>query len=78
MTRVYCLCLQDVKNKDVEDVIILSGDHLYRMDYLKFVQVCSSPACFSSFSILLYKKHLHEIIYKSCLVLRIIHCVMIL
>jgi glucose-1-phosphate adenylyltransferase len=44
MTRVHCLCLQDVKNKDVEDVIILSGDHLYRMDYLKFVQVCS-PAC---------------------------------
>jgi glucose-1-phosphate adenylyltransferase len=29
---------QDVKNMDVEDVIILSGDHLYHMDYLKFVQ----------------------------------------
>jgi len=29
---------EDVKNMDVEDVIILSGDHLYHMDYLKFVQ----------------------------------------
>jgi glucose-1-phosphate adenylyltransferase len=32
------MSFQDVKNKDVEDVIILSGDHLYRMDYLEFVQ----------------------------------------
>ena len=29
--------LEDVKNKDVEDVVILSGDHLYRMDYMDFV-----------------------------------------
>lgn len=31
--------LQDVKNKGVEHVLILSGDHLYRMDYMDFVQV---------------------------------------
>jgi glucose-1-phosphate adenylyltransferase len=37
------MSFQDVKNKDVEDVIILSGDHLYRMDYLEFVQVCLPP-----------------------------------
>lgn len=30
---------QDVKNANVEDVLILSGDHLYRMDYMDFVQV---------------------------------------
>ncbi|CAI0436079.1 unnamed protein product [Linum tenue] len=28
----------DAKNKNVEHVIILSGDHLYRMDYMDFVQ----------------------------------------
>ena len=27
-----------VKNKDVEDIVILAGDHLYRMDYMKFVE----------------------------------------
>ncbi|KAH9575143.1 hypothetical protein CY35_01G096500 [Sphagnum magellanicum] len=36
--RQYMWLFEDVKNKDVEDVIILSGDHLYRMDYLEFVQ----------------------------------------
>ena len=30
---------QDAKAKDIEDVMILSGDHLYRMDYMDFVQV---------------------------------------
>lgn len=30
---------QDAKSKDIEDVLILSGDHLYRMDYMDFVQV---------------------------------------
>jgi ADP-glucose pyrophosphorylase len=29
---------QDAKNQDVENVLILSGDHLYRMDYMDFVQ----------------------------------------
>ena len=37
--RQYLWLLEDAKNKDVEDVIILSGDHLYRMDYEDFVQV---------------------------------------
>eukprot|EP00899_Mesostigma_viride_P022541 jgi/Mesvir1/3471/Mv11964-RA.1 len=36
--RQYVWLFDDVKNKDVEDVLILSGDHLYRMDYMKFVQ----------------------------------------
>ena len=35
----YAVWLQDQKNQDVEDVVILSGDHLYRMDYIDFVQV---------------------------------------
>ena len=30
---------QDNRNKNVEDILILSGDHLYRMDYMDFVQV---------------------------------------
>jgi ADP-glucose pyrophosphorylase len=30
---------KDAKNKVVEDVVVLSGDHLYRMDYMDFVQV---------------------------------------
>lgn len=30
---------QDPRNKVIEDVLILSGDHLYRMDYMDFVQV---------------------------------------
>lgn len=29
----------DVKNKDVEDIVILAGDYLYCMDYMKFVEV---------------------------------------
>ena len=33
------VCEKDAKNKVVEDVLILSGDHLYRMDYMDFVQV---------------------------------------
>uniref|UniRef100_A0A0D9VYN9 glucose-1-phosphate adenylyltransferase n=1 Tax=Leersia perrieri TaxID=77586 RepID=A0A0D9VYN9_9ORYZ len=30
--------VEDAKAKDIEDVLILSGDHLYRMDYMDFVQ----------------------------------------
>ncbi|KAJ6761875.1 GLUCOSE-1-PHOSPHATE ADENYLYLTRANSFERASE-RELATED [Salix koriyanagi] len=30
--------VQDAKNKNVEHVLILSGDHLYRMNYMEFVQ----------------------------------------
>jgi len=36
--RQYTWLLSDVKNKDVDDIVILSGDHLYRMDYAAFVQ----------------------------------------
>jgi len=35
--RQYSWLLGDIKNKSVEDVVILSGDHLYRMDYMRFV-----------------------------------------
>ena len=31
--------MQDARSKNIEDVLILSGDHLYRMDYMDFVQV---------------------------------------
>jgi len=34
---------QDPRNKDIENVLILSGDQLYRMDYMDLVQV---PNCF--------------------------------
>eukprot|EP00271_Cylindrocystis_brebissonii_P023053 TRINITY_DN924_c0_g3_i1.p1 TRINITY_DN924_c0_g3~~TRINITY_DN924_c0_g3_i1.p1 ORF type:complete len:525 (+),score=102.90 TRINITY_DN924_c0_g3_i1:42-1616(+) len=36
--RQFSWLIEDVKNKDVEDILILSGDHLYRMDYMDFVQ----------------------------------------
>nr|QKY15152.1 ADP-glucose pyrophosphorylase large subunit (AGPL) [Polytomella parva] len=35
--RQYAHVLLSAKNKAIEDVVILSGDHLYRMDYMKFV-----------------------------------------
>jgi glucose-1-phosphate adenylyltransferase len=37
--RQYLWLFEDAKNQDVENVLILSGDHLYRMDYMDFVQV---------------------------------------
>jgi len=36
--RQYNWMFDDVKNRIVKDIVILSGDHLYRMDYLKFVE----------------------------------------
>lgn len=36
--RQYAWLFEDIKNRVVEDVVILSGDHLYRMDYMKFVE----------------------------------------
>ncbi|KAI8565888.1 hypothetical protein RHMOL_Rhmol03G0296000 [Rhododendron molle] len=30
---------EDAKKKNVEHILILSGDHLYRMDYMDFVQL---------------------------------------
>jgi glucose-1-phosphate adenylyltransferase len=35
--RQYSWLLNDTKNRTIDDVVILSGDHLYRMDYMKFV-----------------------------------------
>ncbi|GAV71760.1 NTP_transferase domain-containing protein [Cephalotus follicularis] len=36
--RQFIWVFEDAKNKNVEHVLILSGDHLYRMDYMEFVQ----------------------------------------
>ncbi|XP_074581460.1 glucose-1-phosphate adenylyltransferase large subunit 3, chloroplastic/amyloplastic-like [Curcuma longa] len=36
--RQFHWLFEDAKGKDIEDVVILSGDHLYRMDYMDFVQ----------------------------------------
>lgn len=36
--RQYAWLFEDIKNRVVQDVVILSGDHLYRMDYMKFVE----------------------------------------
>lgn len=32
--------VQDNKNKNIEHILILYGDHLYRMDYMDFIQAC--------------------------------------
>lgn len=36
--RQFIWVFEDAKNKNVEHIVILSGDHLYRMNYLDFVQ----------------------------------------
>ncbi|XP_047328425.1 glucose-1-phosphate adenylyltransferase large subunit, chloroplastic/amyloplastic-like [Impatiens glandulifera] len=36
--RQFVWVFEDAKNKNVEHIVILSGDHLYRMNYLEFVQ----------------------------------------
>ncbi|CAH2034082.1 unnamed protein product [Thlaspi arvense] len=36
--RQFIWVFEDAKTKNVEHVLILSGDHLYRMDYMNFVQ----------------------------------------
>ncbi|GLJ45295.1 hypothetical protein SUGI_0953250 [Cryptomeria japonica] len=36
--RQFIWLFEDPRNKYIENVIILSGDHLYRMDYMDFVQ----------------------------------------
>ncbi|GJV66949.1 glucose-1-phosphate adenylyltransferase large subunit 1-like protein [Tanacetum coccineum] len=36
--RQFTWVFEDAKNKDIEDILILSGDHLYRMDYLNLLQ----------------------------------------
>ncbi|XP_028118644.1 glucose-1-phosphate adenylyltransferase large subunit 3, chloroplastic/amyloplastic [Camellia sinensis] len=35
--RQFHWLFEDARSKDIEDVVILSGDHLYRMDYMDFV-----------------------------------------
>lgn len=37
----FYLLTQDVKHKQIENILILSGDHFYRMDYIDFLQVKS-------------------------------------
>ncbi|XP_010540326.1 PREDICTED: glucose-1-phosphate adenylyltransferase large subunit 2, chloroplastic [Tarenaya hassleriana] len=36
--RQFIWVFEDAKTKNVEHVLILSGDHLYRMDYMNFVE----------------------------------------
>ncbi|XP_020579462.1 probable glucose-1-phosphate adenylyltransferase large subunit, chloroplastic isoform X2 [Phalaenopsis equestris] len=36
--RQFSWVFEDNRNKNIEHIIILSGDHLYRMDYMDFVQ----------------------------------------
>ncbi|KZV20176.1 hypothetical protein F511_01033 [Dorcoceras hygrometricum] len=36
--RQFTWVFEDAKNKKVENILILSGDHLYRMDYMEFIQ----------------------------------------
>lgn len=36
--RQFHWLFEDARNKHIEDVLVLSGDHLYRMDYMDFVQ----------------------------------------
>ncbi|KAL9354390.1 hypothetical protein Peur_052360 [Populus x canadensis] len=36
--RQFTWVFEDAKNRSIENILILSGDHLYRMDYMDFVQ----------------------------------------
>ncbi|KAF5736836.1 ADP glucose pyrophosphorylase [Tripterygium wilfordii] len=36
--RQFHWLFEDQRSREIEDVLILSGDHLYRMDYMDFVQ----------------------------------------
>ncbi|GMH08409.1 hypothetical protein Nepgr_010249 [Nepenthes gracilis] len=36
--RQFDWLFEDPRSREIEDVLILSGDHLYRMDYMDFVQ----------------------------------------
>ncbi|KAK6938852.1 Nucleotidyl transferase domain [Dillenia turbinata] len=36
--RQFIWVFEDAKNKDIEHILVLSGDHLYRMNYMDFVQ----------------------------------------
>lgn len=43
--------IQDQKMKDVQNFLILSGDQLYRMDYMKLIQVLA-VSCYFLFNII--------------------------
>ncbi|XAR59563.1 Glucose-1-phosphate adenylyltransferase [Bertholletia excelsa] len=36
--RQFMWMFEDAKNKEIDNILILAGDHLYRMDYIEFVQ----------------------------------------
>uniref|UniRef100_A0A7N0VBR8 Glucose-1-phosphate adenylyltransferase n=1 Tax=Kalanchoe fedtschenkoi TaxID=63787 RepID=A0A7N0VBR8_KALFE len=36
--RQFHWLFEDARSKEIEDVIVLSGDHLYRMEYMDFIQ----------------------------------------
>ncbi|KAL8556094.1 hypothetical protein ACS0TY_003775 [Phlomoides rotata] len=36
--RQFIWVFEDAKAKDIDNILILSGDHLYRMDYMDFIQ----------------------------------------
>ncbi|XP_010556665.1 PREDICTED: glucose-1-phosphate adenylyltransferase large subunit 1-like [Tarenaya hassleriana] len=36
--RQFIWLFEDAKHRHIENILILSGDHLYRMDYMEFVQ----------------------------------------
>ncbi|KAL6011375.1 Glucose-1-phosphate adenylyltransferase [Asimina triloba] len=36
--RQFIWVFEDAKNKNIENILILSGDHLYRMNYMDFIQ----------------------------------------
>ncbi|KAG7010924.1 Glucose-1-phosphate adenylyltransferase large subunit 1 [Cucurbita argyrosperma subsp. argyrosperma] len=36
--RQFTWVFEDAKNRNVENILILAGDHMYRMDYMDFVQ----------------------------------------
>ncbi|KAF9605477.1 hypothetical protein IFM89_017496 [Coptis chinensis] len=36
--RQFHWLFEDARSREIEDIIILSGDHLYRMDYMDFIQ----------------------------------------
>ncbi|KAL6494816.1 Glucose-1-phosphate adenylyltransferase large subunit 1 [Orobanche gracilis] len=36
--RQFLWLFEDAKAKDIDNILILSGDHLYRMDYMDFIQ----------------------------------------
>ncbi|KAJ0009805.1 hypothetical protein Pint_34708 [Pistacia integerrima] len=36
--RQFTWVFEDARNRNIENILILSGDHLYRMDYMDFLQ----------------------------------------